>query len=52
MDHSIISAKLKLKLKIIILGSQGVGKSSIIEQYINKNFEDNYNVVYVILRPQ
>ena len=36
----------KTKLKIILLGNQGVGKSSIIDQYINNKFDDNYNVVF------
>lgn len=44
MNHSISTMTGKTKLKIILLGNQGVGKSSIIDQYINNRFEENYNV--------
>ena len=46
MNHSISTMTGKTKLKIILLGNQGVGKSSIIDQYINNKFDDNYNVVF------
>ncbi len=38
MNHSISTMTGKTKLKIILLGNQGVGKSSIIDQYINNRF--------------
>lgn len=44
MNHSISTMTGKTKLKIILLGNQGVGKSSLIDQYINNRFEENYNV--------
>lgn len=34
----------KIKLKIVFLGDQSVGKSSIIERYIQNRFEEVHNV--------
>lgn len=34
----------KIKFKIVLLGDQFVGKSSIIDRFINDKFEENYNV--------
>jgi small GTP-binding protein len=34
----------KIKFKIVLLGDQCVGKSSIIDRFINEKFEESYNV--------
>ena len=34
----------KIKYKIVLLGDQFVGKSSIIDRFINNRFEESYNV--------
>lgn len=34
----------KIKYKIAFLGNQGVGKSSLIEKYINNRFNEEANV--------
>ena len=31
-----------VKLKLVVLGDQGCGKSSILNQYVNNNFVSNY----------
>jgi GTPase SAR1 family protein len=38
MNHSISTVSGKTKLKAVLLGSQNVGKSSIIERYIHDRF--------------
>lgn len=35
----------KTKIKVVFLGGQSVGKSSIIEKYIHDRFDDTANVV-------
>jgi GTPase SAR1 family protein len=42
----------KTKIKIVFLGSQSVGKSSIIEKYIHDRFEETANVFATLLSPQ
>ena len=45
MNHSISSTVTgKTKVKIVFLGGQSVGKSSIIEKYIHDRFEETANV--------
>jgi len=45
MNHSISSTMTgKTKIKIVFLGSQAVGKSSIIEKYIHDRFDETANV--------
>jgi GTPase SAR1 family protein len=44
MNHSISTMTGKTKIKIVFLGSQNVGKSSIIERYVNNRFEEAANV--------
>lgn len=39
MNHSISTMSGKTKIKIVLLGGQAVGKSSIIEKYIHDRFE-------------
>ena len=34
----------KIKYKLVLLGDQHVGKSSIIDRFINDKFEESYNV--------
>ena len=51
MKHSISTVSGKVDLKFIYLGDYGVGKSSIIEQYINHKFDDNYNVLHLSSSP-
>ena len=42
----------KIKFKIVLLGDQFVGKSSIIDRFINDKFEESYNVsIAIICRP-
>ncbi len=46
MNHSISSTVTgKTKIKVVFLGGQAVGKSSIIEKYIHDRFDDTANVV-------
>jgi GTPase SAR1 family protein len=44
MNHSISTMTGKTKIKIVFLGGQAVGKSSIIEKYIHDRFDDTANV--------
>jgi GTPase SAR1 family protein len=44
MNHSISTMSGKTKLKIILLGNQNVGKTCIIDKYINDRFEETANV--------
>jgi GTPase SAR1 family protein len=39
MNHSVSTVTGKIKVKIVFLGNQAVGKSSVIEQYINEKFD-------------
>jgi len=41
----------KTKYKIVLLGNQHVGKTAIIDRFINDRFESNYNVLPFIFRP-
>jgi GTPase SAR1 family protein len=38
MNHSVSTLTGKTKIKIVFLGNQAVGKSSVIEQYIHNRF--------------
>jgi GTPase SAR1 family protein len=42
----------KTKIKIVFLGNQAVGKSSVIEKYINDRFDDTANVIILLFSPQ
>lgn len=42
----------RTKYKIIFLGDQSVGKSSIIEKYIKDRFEEGLNVTQTLFSPQ
>ena len=41
----------RIKFKIVLLGDQGVGKTAIINRFINDTFNSTYDVVLSILRP-
>ena len=38
----------KLSLKLLVLGDSKIGKTSILERYVNKTFKDNYLVTIVM----
>lgn len=38
----------KIKFKIVLLGDQHVGKTSIIERFINDRFENSYDVRMIV----
>lgn len=40
------------KYRIVFLGDQGVGKTSIIERYTTDRFDEGYNVLYIIIYTQ
>ena len=40
----------KIKYKLVLLGDQHVGKSSIIDRFINDKFEESYNVYSIQFR--
>ena len=44
MSVSSFTVKGKTKIKIVLLGDQNVGKTSIIERYINNKFDDSQTV--------
>lgn len=44
MSLSGVTAGSKTKYKIVLLGDQYVGKTSIIDRFINDKFETSYNV--------
>ncbi len=37
------------KYRIVFLGDQGVGKTSIIERYTNNKFEEGYHVYFLLI---
>ena len=39
----------KTKYKVVLLGDQMVGKTSIIDRFINDRFENSYSVLIFIL---
>ena len=45
MSVSSFTVKGKTKIKIVLLGDQNVGKTSIIERYINNKFDDSQTVL-------
>lgn len=45
MSVSSVTIGGKIKYKIVLLGNQYVGKSSIIDRFINDRFDESYNVI-------
>lgn len=39
MNNSVSTVSGKIKIKIVLLGNQSVGKSSIIDKYVNDKFD-------------
>lgn len=39
-----------VKFKIVILGTEGVGKTCLLNRFINDKFSDNYQTVSIIVR--
>ena len=48
MNNSVSTMTGKTKLKVVLLGNQAVGKSSIIEKYVKDIFDDSNNVFRLI----
>lgn len=40
--NQIMASRKKVLLKVIILGDSGVGKTSLMNQYVNKKFSNQY----------
>ena len=46
MSVSSVTVGGKIKYKLVLLGNQHVGKSAIIDRFINDRFEESYHVCY------
>lgn len=44
MNGSVSTVSGKIKIKIVLLGNQSVGKSSIIDKYVNDKFDEGSHV--------
>merc|ERR1711920_1218412 len=42
LQQSVMASRKKVLLKVIILGDSGVGKTSLMNQYVNKKFSNQY----------
>lgn len=51
MNQSTTTTGTKLKVKIVLLGDQHVGKSCIIDKYINGKFDPNCSVGFSVMQP-
>lgn len=52
MNRSATTMSGKTKIKIVFLGDQSVGKSSIIEKYVKDSFDETSHVkLYLIFQP-
>jgi GTPase SAR1 family protein len=51
MNSSINTASGKIKIKIVFLGNQSVGKSSIIDKYVNDKFDESSHVIFQLSSP-
>ena len=51
MNNSVSTMSGKTKIKIVLLGNQSVGKSSIIEKYVKDCFDETSNVNHNICSP-
>lgn len=47
MSISSITTRSKTKLKVVLLGDQSVGKTSVIERYMHDRFEEVEDVWFV-----
>ncbi len=52
MNGSVSTVSGKIKIKIVLLGNQSVGKSSIIDKYVNDKFDEAAHVLVLLLSPQ
>lgn len=52
MNNSISTVTGKIKIKIVFLGNQSVGKSSIIDKYVNDKFEETAHVFTLLSSPR
>ena len=48
MNNSVSTVTGKIKIKIVFLGNQSVGKSSIIDKYVNDKFDDTAHVSWLL----
>ena len=39
------------KFKVVLVGDQNVGKTSVISRFIHDSFEMSSNVIYLIIKP-
>ena len=46
MNQSVSTLTGKIKIKIVFLGNQAVGKSSVIEKYVHNRFEESSHVKF------
>lgn len=49
MNQSVSTMTGKVKIKIVLLGNQSVGKSSIIEKYVKDHFDETSHVISIII---
>jgi GTPase SAR1 family protein len=52
MNGSVSTISGKIKIKIVLLGNQSVGKSSIIDKYVNNKFDEAASVKQLSYRQQ
>ena len=52
MNQSVSTLTGKIKIKIVFIGDQAVGKSSVIEKYVHNRFDQNAHVVLFLFNQQ
>lgn len=50
MNHSVSTLTGKIKIKIVFLGNQSVGKSSVIEKYVHNRFDESSHVKFSLIQ--